>query len=208
MRSEVPAACTSPYWVLPTRHTRFTWSQMFCSPSALTTSSSGRSRPFDCSAEQVIGWPCESSGGVPAASDCMILGSRSPQASASTSTFTPGCFASKRLAMFFTASCELGCVSVCQTRMTFCAWAAETASASASAATNAMGLISPPPLKESRSYFSRGNTGDRRRWRSRSEEHTSELQSHSDLVCRLLLEKKKKKKKKKKIKKKKKKTKK
>src|SRR5437588_9480746 len=30
--------------------------------------------------------------------------------------------------------------------------------------------------------------------RSRSEEHTSELQSHSDLVCRLLLEKKKKKK--------------
>src|SRR5260221_4062684 len=32
------------------------------------------------------------------------------------------------------------------------------------------------------------------RWRTRhrSEEHTSELQSHSDLVCRLLLEKKKK----------------
>src|SRR5437588_3226647 len=28
-------------------------------------------------------------------------------------------------------------------------------------------------------------------WASRSEEHTSELQSHSDLVCRLLLEKKK-----------------
>src|SRR5947207_5502239 len=45
-----------------------------------------------------------------------------------------------------------------------------------------------------------------RRWRSgasarrtRSEEHTSELQSHSDLVCRLLLEKKKKKIKHKKI---------
>src|SRR5260221_2369873 len=37
----------------------------------------------------------------------------------------------------------------------------------------------------------------RRRYRhpsTRSEEHTSELQSHSDLVCRLLLEKKKKKK--------------
>src|SRR5438034_6331701 len=34
----------------------------------------------------------------------------------------------------------------------------------------------------------------------RSEEHTSELQSHSDLVCRLLLEKKKKKEKKTKIK--------
>src|SRR5438034_5831424 len=30
-----------------------------------------------------------------------------------------------------------------------------------------------------------------RRGRGRSEEHTSELQSHSDLVCRLLLEKKK-----------------
>src|SRR5437588_9660604 len=35
-----------------------------------------------------------------------------------------------------------------------------------------------------------GGRGD-----ARSEEHTSELQSHSDLVCRLLLEKKKKKKK-------------
>src|SRR5260221_10832008 len=32
----------------------------------------------------------------------------------------------------------------------------------------------------------------RSRRRPRSEEHTSELQSHSDLVCRLLLEKKKK----------------
>src|SRR5260221_5942243 len=32
------------------------------------------------------------------------------------------------------------------------------------------------------------------RGHARSEEHTSELQSHSDLVCRLLLEKKKKKK--------------
>src|SRR5882762_12030876 len=40
---------------------------------------------------------------------------------------------------------------------------------------------------------------------ARSEEHTSELQSHLNLVCRLLLEKKKKKKKKKKEKKKKKK---
>src|SRR5260221_3078251 len=29
------------------------------------------------------------------------------------------------------------------------------------------------------------------KWTARSEEHTSELQSHSDLVCRLLLEKKK-----------------
>src|SRR5438034_3154379 len=45
---------------------------------------------------------------------------------------------------------------------------------------------------------SRGSAWSRRpRWcwyrRRRSEEHTSELQSHSDLVCRLLLEKKKKK---------------
>src|SRR5438132_5564056 len=41
-------------------------------------------------------------------------------------------------------------------------------------------------------------TGDARRAgvHARSEEHTSELQSHSDLVCRLLLEKKKKRKKK------------
>src|SRR5438034_5429750 len=38
-------------------------------------------------------------------------------------------------------------------------------------------------------------TPSRRRPKPRSEEHTSELQSHSDLVCRLLLEKKKKKKK-------------
>src|SRR5438034_5518008 len=36
-------------------------------------------------------------------------------------------------------------------------------------------------------------TGLRIGWAARSEEHTSELQSHSDLVCRLLLEKKKKK---------------
>src|SRR5438132_10704796 len=38
----------------------------------------------------------------------------------------------------------------------------------------------------------------RYRFRDQSEEHTSELQSHSDLVCRLLLEKKKKNNKKKK----------
>src|SRR5260221_1304413 len=45
-------------------------------------------------------------------------------------------------------------------------------------------------------FHRRGASSDRRqscRWRlprRRSEEHTSELQSHSDLVCRLLLEKK------------------
>src|SRR5438034_3495090 len=37
----------------------------------------------------------------------------------------------------------------------------------------------------------RGGRVARRRRVARSEEHTSELQSHSDLVCRLLLEKKK-----------------
>src|SRR5260370_30260817 len=38
----------------------------------------------------------------------------------------------------------------------------------------------------------RGTVGPRRPWRAgRSEEHTSELQSHLNLVCRLLLEKKK-----------------
>src|SRR5438034_5332634 len=37
-----------------------------------------------------------------------------------------------------------------------------------------------------------GSDAASRRPRTRSEEHTSELQSHSDLVCRLLLEKKKK----------------
>src|SRR5438132_8598185 len=36
-----------------------------------------------------------------------------------------------------------------------------------------------------------GNDTQRKKWLPRSEEHTSELQSHSDLVCRLLLEKKK-----------------
>src|SRR5438034_8025522 len=40
-----------------------------------------------------------------------------------------------------------------------------------------------------------GHLADGGRFGTRSEEHTSELQSHSDLVCRLLLEKKKKKKK-------------
>src|SRR5438034_3623223 len=39
-----------------------------------------------------------------------------------------------------------------------------------------------------------GARGVRAARQPRSEEHTSELQSHSDLVCRLLLEKKKKKK--------------
>src|SRR2546427_8601934 len=51
--------------------------------------------------------------------------------------------------------------------------------------------------KTSRVSRSDKSTGLRecREFRSRSEEHTSELQSQSNLVCRLLLEKKKKKKK-------------
>src|SRR5215204_7818223 len=45
-----------------------------------------------------------------------------------------------------------------------------------------------------RYHADRGSGPDHRSLRGvRSEEHTSELQSHSDLVCRLLLEKKKKK---------------
>src|SRR5438034_5297786 len=54
-----------------------------------------------------------------------------------------------------------------------------------------------PPTAPTRTSRARGcrATSTRRSSRpgsSRSEEHTSELQSHSDLVCRLLLEKKKK----------------
>src|SRR5438034_4003887 len=57
---------------------------------------------------------------------------------------------------------------------------------------------SPSHCVESRrrpwSYRGTLDHGRRRDSTQRSEEHTSELQSHSDLVCRLLLEKKKKKK--------------
>src|SRR5260221_10969013 len=42
-----------------------------------------------------------------------------------------------------------------------------------------------------RGIFARNKTRRENAQQSRSEEHTSELQSHSDLVCRLLLEKKK-----------------
>src|SRR2546430_6241776 len=49
-----------------------------------------------------------------------------------------------------------------------------------------------PSPRSSRCLCKRGNQVHRR-IRSRSEEHTSELQSQSNLVCRLLLEKKKKK---------------
>src|SRR5437588_9728383 len=55
----------------------------------------------------------------------------------------------------------------------------------------------PAPKAPSRSVPALGGAASPLPWRRareriRSEEHTSELQSHSDLVCRLLLEKKKK----------------
>src|SRR5438067_11047063 len=49
------------------------------------------------------------------------------------------------------------------------------------------------PLRRSRSSVARTRrSGERHGRQNRSEEHTSELQSRFDLVCRLLLEKKKK----------------
>src|SRR5437588_4873774 len=49
------------------------------------------------------------------------------------------------------------------------------------------------PQRERRArHRGAGHRREPHRLRLRSEEHTSELQSHSDLVCRLLLEKKKK----------------
>src|SRR5260221_12728514 len=51
----------------------------------------------------------------------------------------------------------------------------------------------PPDSSRRHRFSAEGNKGkSSRRQFLRSEEHTSELQSHSDLVCRLLLEKKKK----------------
>src|SRR5260221_4220248 len=56
------------------------------------------------------------------------------------------------------------------------------------------------PIKNCLAFPSPSRTREKLRWehilpgkriKKRSEEHTSELQSHSDLVCRLLLEKKK-----------------
>src|SRR2546427_2422051 len=52
---------------------------------------------------------------------------------------------------------------------------------------------SRPPAKSSSHALGQSMQGSKLR-RERSEEHTSELQSQSNLVCRLLLEKKKKKK--------------
>src|SRR4026209_2122757 len=57
---------------------------------AWTTSSSGSNSPCCRSAAHVIGWPCESSGGAPAARAAWILPSRSPQASAAAPTLQAG----------------------------------------------------------------------------------------------------------------------
>src|SRR5436190_16230216 len=56
------------------------------------------------------------------------------------------------------------------------------------AAPPAPAMMTSMPRSSAPEAYSKSRSG-------RSEEHTSELQSHSDLVCRLLLEKKKKKKK-------------
>src|SRR5688572_31787370 len=58
----------------------------------------------------------------------------------------------------------------------------------------AFGGITRDPPACGRRIDSRQDSADLRTGHSRSEEHTSELQSQSNLVCRLLLEKKKKKK--------------
>src|SRR6266540_7028249 len=59
---------------------------------------------------------------------------------------------------------------------------------------DALPICAPPSPRwpRRRACLRRVSSGPSRR-PSRSEEHTSELQSHHDLVCRLLLEKKKKK---------------
>src|SRR5438132_13052353 len=59
------------------------------------------------------------------------------------------------------------------------------------ASTRSAGSSPYAPATRSRRAAKCSRSGRRRA--NRSEEHTSELQSHSDLVCRLLLEKKKKK---------------
>src|SRR5260370_17524038 len=50
----------------------------------------------------------------------------------------------------------------------------------------------PQRARHEHAVLLQGNQRTQRRRRERSEEHTSELQSHLNLVCRLLLEKKKK----------------
>src|SRR2546427_1653281 len=60
--------------------------------------------------------------------------------------------------------------------------------------TRAVRPVSPSPRSARRPGSGSRSSGASSKATSRSEEHTSELQSQSNLVCRLLLEKKKKKK--------------
>src|SRR6266478_8571690 len=61
-------------------------------------------------------------------------------------------------------------------------------------AANAVAMLSESERRRGVWTISAGNAGQGVAYAARSEEHTSELQSQSNLVCRLLLEKKKKKK--------------
>src|SRR5438034_7262187 len=65
-----------------------------------------------------------------------------------------------------------------------CSWPASPRPAGDARKASAIDLLPPPPRRYSPGSISQGMI------MRRSEEHTSELQSHSDLVCRLLLEKK------------------
>src|SRR5437773_2940803 len=62
---------------------------------------------------------------------------------------------------------------------------------SASTTTGSAGKTTSPRIAKRRSWRCRPTRSLPRPCSPRSEEHTSELQSHHDLVCRLLLEKKK-----------------
>src|SRR2546430_12540566 len=60
-----------------------------------------------------------------------------------------------------------------------------------SEAAGEIGMASPNPRARAASHRADAAAGGNKPTRPRSEEHTSELQSQSNLVCRLLLEKKK-----------------
>src|SRR5690606_42007521 len=70
-------------------------------------------------------------------------------------------------------------------------WAGSSTCASARTTRSAAGASAPTPRRRPPSSPPRRRRCGRRPPRPRSEEHTSELQSRENLVCRLLLEKKK-----------------
>src|SRR5262249_54730743 len=95
------------------------------------------------------GWPCDNSGGDPAASDAMILPSRSVQASPSASILMPGFFASKRRAMSLNALVVCGSVFVCPTRPSLSrapAGAGGTAPRAGAGARHRRGCLGFPPV--------------------------------------------------------------